>query len=402
MSRLSIRHKNVTFINPFLLASSPVTRNAEMILRAFKTGWAGAVTKTICFNHETMKNVSPRLYGVKSNSGLTGLENIELISDRPVDAWLNDIKLIKDSYPDRVLIASIMAEGYKLEDWQKLTELTQNAGADIIELNLSCPHGLPERGMGSYFSEAPNVSSEIVKGVKKVANVPVWAKLSPNITDIAKLAQLCVDSGVDGVVAINTVKGFAGINVESVTPNLVVDGKSAYGGFSGQMVKPIAMKAVSEIADKTDCFISASGGISNWEDAVEFMLLGAHTLQICTEVMFNGYEIIYNLLNGLDDYLSRHKYTSASDLIGLALKNITSFEDLNKNTRAVAKIYYEECNDCGKCYISCRDGGYQAVELYNEGYVINQERCECCGLCQIVCPLNCIRACLVKNIKIKQ
>lgn len=389
MNLLSVKYKNILFENPFLLASAPPTRNAEMIMRAFKQGWAGAVTKTICLKPETIINTSPRLYGFKAASALSGLNNIELISERSPQDWVEDIKQIKDNYPEKILIASIMSEAFNKNGWQELANLMTNAGADIIELNVSCPHGMPERGMGSFCSDVPSISADIIRWTKEVTNLPVWTKLSPGVPDIAYLAEACLEGGSDGIVATNTLKSFAGINIETLNPNLNVQGKTTYGGASGKILKPVAQRAVSDIAAKNKCYISASGGISNWQDGVEFMLLGASTLQICTEVMFRGFGIIHGLKTGLEEYLERHGYSSAQELVGKAVNKITDFEELDKGNRLVAAINQQECISCGRCFVSCNDGGYQAVEP-DEGYKINPEKCTGCGLCSIVCPKECI------------
>lgn len=390
MKKLSFYHNGIKFINPFLLASGPPARNAEMIERAFKAGWGGAVTKTICLQPETIKNLSPGIYGYKINSELSGLKNIEMISETPVKTWTDDIKYLKDKYPDRIIVASIMSDGHSTEDWQKLTELMQEAGADILELNLSCPNGVHERAMGSYCSEIPQLCADIIKSVKEVSRIPVWAKLSPNVTSISETADYCLDAGADGIVAINTVKGFAGINIETSEPCLSVDGLSTYGGFSGAMIKPVALKAVTEIALEHKAYISGCGGIRNWQDAAEFMLSGASSLQLCTEVMFRGYDIIKPLCEGLSDYLDRHNYDSVQALTGLALNKITNFGSLNNKIKYCAEIDQNTCTKCGNCFVSCRDGAYQAIDNVNNNYSINKDKCIGCGLCLSVCPADAV------------
>lgn len=391
MNKLKIERHGITYTNPFLLASSPVTRTGEMIKRGFKAGWGGAVLKTICLCPETMVDVSPRIYGYRNKSSLIGLKNTELISNRPVEIWVKEINELKNEFPDRVIIASIMAEGQKFQDWQELTEILQDAGVDAIELNLSCPNGVPERQMGSYISEIPELCAKITEAVKKVSKVPVWAKLSPNVTDISLLAYSCLQAGADGITAINTLKGFAGIDIESLQPRLNVGGISAYGGFSGNIIKPFALKAVSEIARGHGCYISATGGISNWQDAVEFMLLGATSLQICTEVMLNGYNIIIPLIEGLESYLERHSYDSLDNLIGAGFEKIDDYGKLDKNIKYQASIDNKACCKCGKCFVSCMDGGYQAINKENNHiYSVDQNKCAGCGLCQHVCTANAI------------
>lgn len=360
--------------NPFILASAPPTRNAQMISRAFELGWMGAVTKTICLNYEEMLDVSPRMVRLDD-----GFQNIELISPRSPDEWVDDIRFLKNKYPSNLVIASISAEANNFAAWQKLAIMMQNAGANALELNFSCPHGLPEKGMGNTCSDVPEVAASITKVVKEVANIPVWVKLSPNVTSIKHLAQLCVQGGADGITAINTVKGFAGVDIETGRPKL-----PAYGGISGSIVKPIALRAVSEIVASVDCPVSASGGISTWHDAVEFILLGASTVQICTEVMLNGYEIIHDLKQGLDNYLNGK---NLEDIRGTSIKHITSFSKLDKSARVIPQINKETCIKCKKCYVSCKDAGYQAIDTE---LGINKQKCTGCGLCIAVCPVSCI------------
>ncbi|MEI7474071.1 MAG: NAD-dependent dihydropyrimidine dehydrogenase subunit PreA [bacterium] len=398
MKKLSFKHNNVEFINPFLLASSPITRNAEMIMRGFDAGWGGAVLKTLNLCPETMNNVSQRMYGYKVKSSVLGLKNIEMISDRSIESWVDDIKLMKDKYPDRVIVASIMAEGVNSDEWQKLTEITQEAGSDIIELNLSCPNGVPERGMGSYCSELPHLCGDIVKTVKQVSKIPVWAKLSPNVTSISYLAECCLAQGADGIVAINTVKGFAGINIDTLQPNLPINGLSTYGGFSGPIVKPMALKAVSEIAnDHNNCYISATGGISTWQDAIEFMLLGASSLQLCTEVMYKGYDVIQPILEGVESYLSKHNYASLESIVGLALDKVTNYGSLDNKIKYYAEISQDTCRNCGRCITACNDGGYQAISKNNSNYEIAKEKCVGCGFCQSVCSVGSIKMNLLEQ-----
>ena len=388
MVQLSIKYKNLEFKNPFILASAPPTRNAEMIARAFDAGWAGAVTKTICLNHDEMINVSPRLWG--KGKGFA-LQNVELISERPVEEWVEDIKFLKKNYPENIVIASISAEAENIKAWQKLASVMQEAGADILELNLSCPHGLPEKGMGSACCDVPELSANIVKTVKQVSDIPVWVKLSANVPNIAYLAKLCLEAGADGITAINTMRGFAGIDIETGQPKLNIEGKSSYGGFSGSLIKPFAMRSVAEIASSSSCFISATGGIANWQDAVEFMMLGASTVQVCTKVMFDGYGVVKPMIEGLEDYMNRHNYSSIEEVIGKSLSKISDFKTLNKEAKICPEIDKNSCVKCGKCFVSCKDAGYQAINFSSgEVPVFNADKCTGCGLCSIVCPAGCV------------
>ncbi len=380
------------FLNPFILASGPPTRTGDMIARAFKLGWAGAVTKTISLNYKQMIDVSPRIAEING-----GFQNIELVSPRPPEDWADDIKRLKAEYSDNTVIASITAEADKFADWHKLTLMMQQAGADVLELNFSCPHGLPEMGMGATCSDSPQIAADIVEEIKKVSMIPVWAKLSPNVPNISLLADICAKSGADGITAINTVKGFAGIDIETGMPKINVAGSSAYGGISGGLIKPVAMKAVSEIASSVNIAVSAAGGIRNWRDAVEFIMLGASTVQICTEVMLNGYEIITELNNGLYEYFKRHNINSMEEIKGKSLKYIKSHSELDNDRVSYAVIDENKCVNCGKCYKACEDSGYQAIiQNYAAMPVIAKEKCTGCGLCKIVCPLNCIELTLNK------
>jgi len=361
--------------DPFILASGPPTRTAEMISAAFKAGWNSAVTKTICLNHEDMVDISPRIYSLEN-----GIKNIELISSIPAEQWAKDIAYLKKTYPKKSVIASISAEACNPSGWQELTEMMQAAGADALELNFSCPHGLPEKGMGNTCSDNPEIAAEITKMVKMVSSIPVWVKLSPNVTSISDLAQMCADSGADCITAINTVKGFAGVDIETGKPVSQV-----YGGISGPAIKPVALKAVSEISALAGCPVSAVGGVSKWQDAVEFILLGASSVQICTAVMLNGYAIIAELQDGLSEYLGEK---TVNDIKGTSLKYISSFSELDKSIKHIPQIDTEKCNKCGRCVISCRDAGYQAI---NDSLEINPEKCTGCGLCAAVCPVGCIQ-----------
>ncbi|HSA06223.1 MAG TPA: NAD-dependent dihydropyrimidine dehydrogenase subunit PreA [Candidatus Gastranaerophilales bacterium] len=385
MSRLKTKVGNIEFINPFILASAPPARNAEMIARAFELGWAGAVTKTICLNYKDMIDVSPRLAGIKG-----GLLNIELISSVSPEKWVEDIKFLKQNYPSNIVIASISAEASNIEGWQKLAVMTQTAGADMLELNFSCPHGLPEMGMGNTCSDNPEIAAKITKFVKAVSKIPVWTKLSPNVNSIKRLAELCLNSGADGITAINTVKGFAGVDVKTGLPKLNINGYSAYGGLSGDIIKPIALKAVSEIASTLKCNVSATGGIKNHEDAVEFILLGASTVQLCAEVMFKGYEIIKELKHGLNNYLEEYNFNSVNEIRGKSLQYIKPHFDLDKSNCLKHEINPEICINCGKCYKACRDAGYQAISYNGDNLLIDKQKCSGCGLCSIICPANAI------------
>lgn len=345
------------------------------------------MTKTLCLPRVWVRNVTPRLHGINLRGELVGLENIELISNRPLEVWLDEIKQLKDRFPDRVLIASIMSDATSAGDWQELAKRCQEVGADVLELNLSCPHGMPERGMGSAIGQDPELTGRVTTWVKEVAKVPVMVKLSPNVTDITEPARAAQAHGADALSAINTVSALVGIDLETLRPLPSVDGRSTFGGYSGPAIKPIALRCVAELAQTISLPISASGGISTWQDAAEFLLVGAFTFQICTRVMQHGYGIIDDLQKGLEGFLKRHGFGSLAEAVGKALPELTAHGELNRSYRVVGHIDRSLCTGCQRCYISCRDAGYQAIGLDREGLaVVDEEKCDGCGLCQQVCP----------------
>lgn len=398
---LTIEFAGVKFLNPFTLASAPPTTTGEMIMRAYDAGWGGAVIKTVGPAHESISNVSPRFASLNAgNRRMFGFENIELISDRPLEVWLEECRRIKDQYPEHVLIASVMAAGGSESDWKELTRLFQDAGCDMIECNLGCPHGMPERGMGSVCSQNPEITGDITRWVTSVARVPVIIKLSPNITDITVPARAAVEAGAHAVSAINTLNVLMGIDIEDFTASPSVKGRTTYGGYSGVAVKPIALKAVSDIARKFPGFpVSATGGIATWRDAVEFLAVGATNLQVCTEVMLRGFGIVKDLSRGLEEYMERKGFASLQEIVGLALPNLTDHSKLDFDYRPKAVIDQAKCIKCDKCYTACRDGAYQAIALPHAfGTPIKErgvpevhlDRCTGCSLCAHVCPVDCI------------
>ena len=331
MTDLSIEVGGIHFPNPYMLASGPPGTNGKVIKRSFELGWGGIVCKTISLESEKVTNTVPR-YGKLLGSGgkqdVIGFQNIELISDRPFDTWLEELADCKAQYPDHVLIASIMEE-YSRDRWQEIVERTQATGVDAFELNLSCPHGLPERQMGAAMGEDPRIVGEVVRWVKQVSTIPVWAKMTPNITHITEPALAAVEAGADGISAINTILGIIGINLEDFRPMPTVEGYSVPGGYSGRAVRPIALRQVMECARSCPGVpVSGMGGIESAEDAIQFMLVGAETVQICTGAMLQGYGMIDHLLAGLAAFMEQHGFTSVTDFIGKSLPYFTTHADL--------------------------------------------------------------------------
>ncbi|MCQ1537593.1 NAD-dependent dihydropyrimidine dehydrogenase subunit PreA [Methanocalculus taiwanensis] len=377
---------SLTLENPFILSSGPPTSTGKMIRRGLKAGWGGAVIKTITPDDMPIRDVSPRFTTWKGECNeLFGFENIELLSKHSLSYWIEEIRAIKSEYPDQILIASIMGSPDPAT-WQDLAEDVQNAGCDAIELNVSCPHGMPEAGVGSVIGQNPRMVQDLTQMVIKVADVPVYVKLTPNITDISPVALAAALGKADGISAINTVGCMFGLDIETFEPLPNVDGYSTYGGYSGPAIRPIGLKMVSQIAKTVPLPIMGIGGISRWQDAVEYLLLGASALQVCTAVMWNGYGIVRRMKKGLASYLERKEYSSPDELRGLSLERLTSHQSLDRKIRIHPVISNPgSCIRCGRCVVACRDGGYQALELKNDGITINTDFCDGCGLCIQIC-----------------
>ncbi|PKL24859.1 MAG: NAD-dependent dihydropyrimidine dehydrogenase subunit PreA [Spirochaetae bacterium HGW-Spirochaetae-2] len=373
--------------NPFLLSSGPPTASGEQIRHAFKLGWGGAVTKTIVPDSMPIEDVSPRFAAWKSETaGLLGFENIELLSRKDVAYWTGEIAAMKKEYPDRVLIASIMASPDPKE-WQELAGAVQDAGADAIELNVSCPHGMPERGVGAAIGQHPDLISGVTRAVRKVARVPLIVKLTPNVTDIVPVAQAAVDAGADMLAAINTVQCLMAIDLETLEPQPSVAGASTYGGYSGPAVKPIGLRIISQVAHEFDVPLMGIGGISRWQDAAEYIAAGASAVQVCTAVMWEGAGIIRDMNTGLSGYLARKKLAGVGELKGRALPRIGTHAALSRSEKRFATVGFpERCTSCGRCVVACRDGGYHAISLQDRVVVIDAEQCDGCSLCSHVCP----------------
>ena len=343
---LGITVNGMRFENPYVLASGPPGTNARVISKSFDLGWGGCVIKTISLEASKVINTVPRYGKLRSRDKgeVVGFENIELISDRPFDTWLEEFKQLKKSYPHRVLIASVMEE-YRREAWHEIIQRTQETGVDGFELNLSCPHGLPERKMGMAMGEDPDLVCEVVGWVKEVSKIPVWAKMTPNVGDVAAPARAAVKAGADGISAINTILSVIGVDLATLRPLPSVEGYAVPGGYSGQAVRPIALRQIMEIARALpDVPISGMGGIETGADAAQFFLLGSHTVQVCTGAMLRGYEIIEELKTDLAKFLVDHRFETLRDAVGKSLPYFTTHADLvarQKAAKAAAKAERE-------------------------------------------------------------
>jgi len=376
--------------NPFWLASAPPTNSGYQVMKAFDAGWGGAVWKTLGV---PVINVSSRYGSINyRDTRMAGFNNIELITDRPLADNLKEIEEVKKYFPDHAIIASLMVESKA--EWHQIIADVENAGADGIELNFGCPHGMCERGMGSAVGQEPEVLQTIVSWVKEVAKIPVITKLTPNISHIVDPGLAAVRGGTDAISLINTIKSIVGIDLDTYAPYPVVDGKGTNGGYCGPAVKPIALEMVKELAKHQEIQstpISGIGGIENWRDVVEFLLLGASNVQVCTAVMHYGFGIVREMESGLRQFMQDKNYHSLDDFIGKALPNVTEWKHLNLKHKVVANINPDKCIGCDLCYIACDDGAHQAIKLdHTNGNRIPEiidENCVGCNLCALVCPV---------------
>ncbi len=391
-------------INPFWLASAPPTDKYINVVRAFAAGWGGVVWKTLG-EDPAVVNVSSR-YGIHKNRNyIVGMNNIELISDRPLQTNLNEIQLVREEWPDRVIIGSMMAV-IEERAWKELALKIANAGVHGLELNLGCPHGMCERGMGSAIGQVPEMVEKVTRWVKDVVDIPVFTKLTPNITNILWSAEAAMQGGADAVALINTVNSITSVDLDKMAPTPTVDGKGTHGGYCGTAVKPIALNMVAEIARNPatkDLKISAIGGIETWKDAAEFIALGASGLQVCTAAMLYGFRIVDDMIAGLSAWMDEKGYNNIDDFRGKAVANTIDWNDLNMNFDIKAKINQDSCIECGRCHIACEDTSHQAIEFKqtDDGkrkFTVIDDECVGCNLCQHVCPVpDCIEMMEVDN-----
>ena len=390
--------------NPFILSSSVVGSRYEMCKRALDYGWAGICTKTICVMpiHES----SPRFSALKDwDESFIGFKNIEQLSEYSHEENMEMIRKLKKEYPNKIIIASIM--GRNEEEWAYLTKEVTKAGADLIELNFSCPN-MKYKGTGSDVGQIPEEVEKFTRVVRNNTNIPILAKMTPNITDMRIPAIAAKKGGANGISAINTIKSITGVDINTKVPEPQVNGKSSLGGYSGRAVKPIALRYIAEMTTSNELnnmTFSGIGGIYTWKDALEFMLLGCTNIQITTSVMEYGYRIVEDLILGLKIYMKENNYKKTTDFIGLAKCNLISNDKLEKDTIEFPKFNHEKCIGCGRCYISCRDGGHEAINFNeNRKPILNGSKCVGCQLCRLVCPIGAIdktekRISLVKPIK---
>ncbi len=391
MPSLSIEFCGIPCENPFFLASSAVCTNYEMVARAFDMGWAGVFYKTICV--QDIHEVSPRFDAVKNGTSFAGFRNMEQLSENPVDVDFDILHRLKQNYPTKVVVASIM--GQTEEQWIELAKMAEDAGVDAVELNFSCPQ-MRLAGMGSDVGQNAELVTFYTAYVKRNVKIPVIAKMTPNITQINEPAMGAYFAGVDAISAINTIKSV------TMSPQSAVSEKQTVSGYSGRAVKPIALRYIYDMAANTimkNVELSGIGGIETWRDALEFIQLGCRNVQVCTAVMEYGYRIIDDLILGMQNYMAERGLDSMESLVGEQLPNFSLPHDLDRETIVYPKIDRERCIGCGRCYTSCMDGGHQAISFDSDSrqpHIVGT-KCVGCHLCRLVCPTGAIG--LTKRIK---
>lgn len=422
MADLSISFAGISSPNPFWLASAPPTNTGDQVKRAFDAGWGGAVWKTL---GDPIVDTSSR-FGTLDVGGqrMVGFNNIELITDRPLAVNLREIAEVKKKYPKHALIVSLMVESKN--DWREIIERTMDTGADGIELNFGCPHGMCERGMGSAVGQEPDVLKVVAGWAVEYSKIPVLVKLTPNIGDILDPGVAAVQAGAHGLSLINTIKSITGVDLDRMVPHPMVGKRSTNGGYCGPAVKPIALHMVAALArdPRVTVPISGIGGVSNWRDAAEFIALGASSVQVCTAVMHHGFRIVGDMLDGLSHFLDSKGMRSVEELRGKALPAYVDWGDLDLNYKVVARIDPKTCIGCDLCYVACRDTSvhciHTAAEPLAKGHAaplreaaiaagrerhvhtvwVDESDCTGCNLCSHVCPVpGCITMTDVTNGK---
>ena len=398
MADLSTNFLGIKSPNPFWLASAPPTDKAYNVERAYEAGWGGVVWKTLGEAGPPVVNVNGPRYGAiwGADRRLLGLNNIELITDRDLYLNLREIKEVKSRWPDRAIVVSIMVPCEE-ESWKAILPLVEETGADGIELNFGCPHGMSERGMGAAVGQVPEYVEMVVRWCKQYTRMPVITKLTPNITDIRHSARAAHRGGTDAVSLINTINSIVSVDLDTFAPNPTVGGKGTHGGYCGPAVKPIALNMVAEIARDPETAglpISGIGGITTWRDAAEFMVLGAGNVQVCTAAMTYGFKIVKEMISGLEAWMDTKGFATLDEISGRAVPNVTDWQYLNLNSITKARIDQDACIKCGRCHIACEDTSHQAITAMVDGerhFMVKEEDCVGCNLCVNVCPVeNCI------------
>jgi dihydropyrimidine dehydrogenase (NAD+) subunit PreA len=380
--------------NPFWLASAPPTDKAYNVVRAFEAGWGGVVWKTLGEDGPPLVNVNGPRYGAwhSGDRRLMGLNNIELITDRPLDINLREITQVKKDWPDRAMVVSLMVPCEE-QAWKDILLKVEDTGADGVELNFGCPHGMSERGMGAAVGQVPEYVEMVTRWCKQYSALPVIVKLTPNITDIRQSARAAHSGGADAVSMINTINSIISVDLDSFSIYPSTGGKGTHGGYCGPAVKPIALNMVAEVArdEQTRGLpISGIGGITSWRDAVDFIALGAGNVQVCTAAMTYGFKVVDEMIAGLSDFMDSRGIQSIDEIIGKAVEQVTDWQYLDLNYIVKAQIDQDRCIKCGRCHVVCEDTSHQAISQEKEGvrhFEVIDEECVGCNLCVSVCPV---------------
>lgn len=393
MANLSTEFLGIKSPNPFWLASAPPTDKEYNVVRAFEAGWGGVVWKTVGEDPHVVNVYGPRYSALLSGDRrVIGFNNIELISDRPLQTNLDEITRVKRAWPDRAMIVSIMVPCEETS-WKNILSRVEDTGCDGIELNFGCPHGMSERGMGASVGQVPEYIERVARWCKTYTRLPVIVKLTPNITDVRYPARAAKQGGADAVSLINTINSIMGVDLDAMTMVPSVGKQGSHGGYCGTAVKPIALNMVAEIARDAQTAgmpISGIGGISTWRDAAEFIALGCGTVQVCTAAMVYGFRIIEDLCDGLSNFMDEQGYVNVADMVGKAVPSVTGWSNLNMNHIEKAVINQDSCIQCGRCHVVCEDTSHQAITATKDGkrhFEIKEDECVGCNLCVSICPV---------------
>ena len=409
MADLTTNFMGIRCPNPFWLASGPPTNCGDQVMRAFDAGWGGAVWKTL---GDPIVDTSSRFGSIDvGNARMVGFNNIELITDRPLEVNLREIREVKRKYPKHAIVASLMVESQ--DDWRDIIKMVIDAGADGLELNFGCPHGMCERGMGSAVGQEPEVLTVVAGWAVQYSTVPVLVKLTPNVGDITVPGYAAVQAGAHGLSLINTIKSIVGVDLDRMVPYPVVGNRSTNGGYCGPAVKPIALHMVAALGrdERIHIPISGIGGIATWRDAAEFIALGATSVQVCTAAMHYGFRIVEDMIEGLSNFLDEKGMTSVNDLRGRALQAYSEWGDLDLNYKVAAQIDPAKCIGCDLCYVACRDTSVHCIHTADQPLAaghraptreaalvkvretgvhvpwVDWDDCTGCNLCSLVCPV---------------
>ncbi len=394
MANLETTFAGVKSPNPFWLASAPPTDKAYNVNRAFEAGWGGVVWKTLGEAGPPVVNVNGPRYGalLSADRRLNGFNNIELITDRDLELNLREITEVKRNWQDRAMVVSLMVPCQEAS-WKAILPRVEDTGADAIELNFGCPHGMSERGMGAAVGQVPEYIQMVTEWCKQYSKLPVIVKLTPNITDIRNPARAAKRGGADAVSLINTINSIMGVDPYTLTMSPSPGGKGSHGGYCGPAVKPIALNMVAEIARDPETAglpISGIGGIGTWRDALDFIALGSGTVQVCTAAMVYGFKIVQEMESGLSNYMDEMGFKSVGEIVGKAVPTVSDWRYLNLNHVSKAVINQDSCIQCGRCHIACEDTSHQAITFEKDGkrhFEVKEDECVGCNLCVTVCPV---------------